>query len=83
MGRQQGAGEAGGSREEKGSLAKEARGNAVRAKRGKEGPSQERSKAAGEPKCYLEEQDCRFWNSEIPSGQGKQKKGKKQRGGCD
>ena len=83
MGRQQGAGEAGGSREEKGSLAKEARGNAVRAKRGEEGSGKKRSEAAGEPKRDLKEQDCWFWNSKIPSTQGKQKKGKKQRGGCD
>ena len=80
---QKGAGEEGGSREEKGSLAKEARGKAVRAKIGKEGSSQDRSKAAGESKCHLEDQDCWFRNSEIPSGQGKQKEGKKQGGGCD
>ena len=82
-GRQKGAGEEDGSTDEKGSLAEEARGNAVRAKRGEEGSGKKRSEAAGEPKCDLKEQDCWFWNSKIPSSQGKQKKGKKQRGGCD
>ena len=83
MGRQQGAGEEDGSTEEKRSLAEEARGKALGTKRGKEGSSKERSKAAGEPKHHLEEEDCRFRNNKVASSQGKQKEGKEQRGGCD
>ena len=79
--RQKRAREEDGSTDEKGSLAEEARGNAVRAKRGEEGSGKKRSEAAGEPKRDLQEQDCWFWNSKITSSQGKQKKGKEKRGG--